>query len=420
MSLVVVGINHRTAPLDVLESVAVLPETLGKATHDLRTRDDIAEVVVLSTCNRTEVYVDAARFHGALRDVRGFFSTWSGRPPEDFADYVYDLHEERAARHLLRVASGLDSVVIGESEVLRQVRAAWEASRRERGAGPVLSALFRQAVSTGKRVRAETSISRGSTSLAHAALALVEQDDAAGICESVLLIGAGEMGESMARALVKHRGGVRLVVTSRTAERASALAEQVGAESAAWEDVPSYLSEVDLVATSTAAPAAVLDEELVRSAMARRVGRVLTIVDLAVPRDVAPAVKRIPGVRLFDMDDLKARAVEALSARAAEVPQAEAIVGEDLERYLGSIEQRQVAPLVRALRDRAEDIRSAEIERARRALVGLDSREWRAVESLTRGLVTKLLHEPTVNLKAAAGTAHADALGRALEELFDL
>ena len=420
MSVVVVGLNHRTVPLPVLESMAVTEARLSKALHDLAASEHLAEVVVVSTCQRTEIYATARRYHPAIQDIRNFMAAWSGRPPEAFAPHLYEYHEEVAVRHLFKVAAGLDSAVLGEGEILGQLGDAWEAARQEGTAGPVLSILFRHAAEVGKRVRSETAIARGTTSLSQAAVALARAELGSLDGCTTLVIGAGEMGEAMAQALAGSLGEGRLLVANRTAARAGELAARCGGHAIDWSDLAAGLQEADVVLASTGSPEVLLEASQVEQAMAGRAQRPMLIVDIAVPRDVDPAAGSLPGVRLLDMDDLSAFATAGMEGRRQEVPKAEAIIAAEVERYADLASERQVAPLVSALHERADVIRRSEIERFSRRLGGLDENQLRAVEALTRGIVAKVLHDPTVALKAEAGTPTGDQLASALRQLFDL
>ncbi|MCL2395653.1 MAG: glutamyl-tRNA reductase [Acidimicrobiaceae bacterium] len=428
MSVVVVGLNYRSVPLEVLEQTAVNAEQLPKALHDLSARDYLNEVVVVSTCMRTEVYAVASRYHGGINEIRKFLAAWSGAPLEDIADQVYEFHDETAAHHLFRVASGLDSAVLGEGEILGQVRDAWTAAQVERSCGPVLATLFRRAVETGKRVRSETAIARGTTSLSQAALAMATERLGFLVARTTLVIGAGEMGEAMAVALggalaagdLPGSTGGALLVANRTAGRAAALAARAGGSAVAWEHLSGAVVQADLVLASTAAAEVVLDAATLRSSLAERGGRPLLIVDIGVPRNVDPAVGELDGVTLLDIDDLRAFVDVAMEGRRAELPAAEAIVAEEVERHVAVAAEREVTPLVVALRDRGETVRLAELRRFTPRLAELDERQWRAVEALTRGIVAKLLHEPTVGVKAQAGSVEGEQLAAALKKLFEL
>lgn len=420
MSVVVVGLNHRTVPLPVLESMAVPPARLAKALHELWVSEQLVEVVLVSTCQRTEVYAVARRYHAAVSDIRNFMSTWSGRPPEAFSSHLYEYHEEAAVRHLFKVAAGLDSAVLGEGEILGQLGDAWEFAHDEGTAGPVLSILFRHASEVGKRVRSETAISRGTTSLSQAAVSLARAELGSLDGRTTLVMGAGEMGEAMAQALAGNLGEERLLVANRTAERAQELAARCGGRAIDWGDLIAGLEEADVVLASTGSPDVLLEAPDVETVMAARPDRPLLIVDIAVPRDVDPAVAGVEGVRLFDMDDLSAFAMRGMEGRRKEVPKAESIVEAEVARHADLAAERQVAPLVAALYDRAEDVRRGELDRFSRRLGSLDEAQRRAVEALTRGIVAKLMHDPTVALKSAAGSPAGDQLAAALRQLFDI
>jgi glutamyl-tRNA reductase len=417
--VIVVGLNHRTVPLHVLERTSVQPARLGKALDDLVGREHLNGAVVLSTCHRTEIYASVERFHGAVQDIRNFLAETAGLPPEDIADHLYAYYDEAAAAHLFGVVSGLDSVVIGESEILGQVRDAWNVSQGLGTCPTSLSTLFRHAVEVGKRARSETGISRRITSVSQAAVAMAD-DRLGGLAgRRVLVLGAGDMGESMAVALAGN-GGASVLVANRTRAKAAALADRVGGADVALDEVPEHLADVDVLLTSTNATDAILDRSDLEPIVARRAGRPLLVVDVAMPRDVDPGVADLSGVTLLDLDDLKAFVAEGLDERRKEVGRVSAIISEEVERYLARSTAREMAPAITALRRRADDIRNAELERFRSRLDGLDDREREAVEALTKGIVAKLLHEPTVQLKAAAGDQAGLRLTDALRTLFDL
>jgi len=419
VSVIVVGLNHRTAPLELLERVTVPTAGLPKGLADLRSRVDLDEAVILSTCMRTEVYATAERFHPAVQAIRNFLCERSFAAPEEVADHLTVLYDDAAIGHLFAVAAGLDSAVLGESEVLAQVRAAWEAAHVEGAAGPVLSGLFRHAVEVGKRVRSETAIARGTTSVSQAAVALAA-DRLGGLAgRRVMVLGAGDMGEGMAVALA-GAGVADVLVANRTTTRAATLADRVGGRAVEVDDLPAALAGVDVLLTSTGASEPLLTVDDLVPVLPLRNGRELLIVDVAVPRDVEPAVRRLGGVTVLDLDDLRDFARAGLDLRRREVARVQSIIEEEVADYVGDAVARQVAPTVASLRSRAEDIRQAELERFRARLETLDPRQREAVEAVTRGIVAKLLHEPTVRLKDAAGTPRGDRMADTLRALFDL
>ena len=419
MSVVVVGLNHRTVPLDLLERMTVPASRLPKALADLTSREHINEAVVLSTCNRIEVYVFAEKFHGAYQDIRNFFAEVSHVAPEEFSDHLTSLYDGDAARHLFSVASGLDSAVLGEHEILGQVRKSWETASTEGAVGPVLNTLFRHSLEVGKRVRTETAISRNITSVSQAAVAMATERLGGLEGRQVLIVGAGEMGEGLARAL--HGGGVAGIrVANRTWDRAVEVAGRLGGEPVRLDDLPHHLAEVDVLLTSTGASAAILEHGDLASVVGERHGRELLVVDIAVPRDVDPTAGEIEGVTLLDMDDLREFADVGVRERQREVTAVHAILDVELDRYVDESTARSVAPLVASLRARGDLVRSGELQRLAARLGDLDDRQRDAVEALAAGIVGKLLHEPTVRLKDATGTARGERLAEALRDLFDL
>jgi glutamyl-tRNA reductase len=407
-------------PLQDLEPLIVPLGSVPKALADLSSRPHLDEVVVLSTCMRTEVYALVNRFHGAMADIREFFATWSGKPPEGFSGNLYSYFDEAAVGHLFRVSAGLDSVSIGEGEVLGQVRQAWEVARNEGSCGPALSAAFRHALQVGKRARSETDISRGTTSLSYAAVEMATE--ALGELEGkqALVVGLGEVGEMAARAFAGVPGMLPVVVVNRNEDRADQVAAAVGGQAAAWEDLVGALAGADVVACSTSGQAHLLAAGTVSQALAARPQRPLLLVDMAVPRDIDPSVAGLPGVTLLNMDDIGRFVASRAAGRRAEIPAVELIVAQEVDRFNNSLAARSVAPLVTALHERAEAVRQAEVERFARRGQDLSPGQLEAVAAVTRRIVAKVLHEPTVNLKDAAGTARGDVLADAFRDLFGL
>jgi glutamyl-tRNA reductase len=427
VSVIVVGLEQRHSPLDLLERVAVPEQQLPKALGRLRDQSNLSEAVILSTCMRTEVYAVVERFHDGVNELEEFLAAISGRPVESLADHFVVRFDDDVTTHLFTVAAGLDSAVLGESEVLGQVRRAWEKAQGEQVSGPVLGALFRHAVETGKRVRSETSIARGITSLSHGAVALAAARRADGLAAArVLVVGAGEMGEGVAQAL-EGRGAASVVVANRTPERsaslASALAGTVAPEvrTETLDDLPALLASSDVVFTSVATTRPIIDRATLGAATADRGGdRPLLVVDLGVPRNVEPSAATLDGLVLLDMDVLRSAVADALSGRQDEVAGATRIVDDEVERYRVASRARDAAPMVSALRAQVEAARLTEFERQRDKRSDLSDQQWDQVDAVTRAMVAKLLHQPTVVLKDAAGTPRGERLVEALRTLFDL
>ncbi|MCY4517457.1 MAG: glutamyl-tRNA reductase [Acidimicrobiaceae bacterium] len=419
MSIVVMGVSHRSAPLELLERCTVPATDVPKRLGDLASCENVSEAVVVSTCNRTEAYVVAERFHAAFGEVRDFFCTLSGAAPAELSDHLYVHYDDDAARHLFRVTSGLDSAVLGEHEILGQVRTAWDAARTEGTAGTVLNQLFRHGISAGKRARTETDISRGTASISHAAVSMAKNHLGTLEGSRVLVVGAGEMAEGMIVALAAA-GPAAVQVANRTPSHAEALAARVGGHQLPLANLEDALVEVDLLLTSTGATSVIVDHASVGAVIERRAGRPLLIVDIAVPRDVDPAVARLAGVTLLDMDDLSRFADTGHVRRQAEVAAVESILVDETERFSADRSAREMAPLIESLRGQAEAVRRAEIERALAAHPDLDEDAREALERATAALVNKLLHQPTVALRTAAGKAKGDRLADSVRDLFDL
>jgi glutamyl-tRNA reductase len=418
MSIVVIGVNHRTGPLSLLERVAVDPADLPKAIAGLVSRTNIREAVVLSTCNRTEVYAVAERFHGAYADIRDFFCELGGLDPDELHPHLYSQHDDAAVSHLFEVTSGIGSAVLGETEIVGQVRAAWDVAQAEGGARSTLNLLFRHALETGKRARTETAISRSTASVSHAAVEMAGEHLGSLAGRRVLVLGAGEMGEGVAVALV-GAGATDITVTNRTHDRAVHLAERVGGTVIPYIEYHRALADADVLLTCSRAGTVVVSAELVADARRDR-PEPLLIVDIAVPRNVDSAAADLAGVTLLDLDDLREWAARGLALRAHEVEHVRSIVGEEVERFAIDAVARQAAPLVAGLREHAEQIRQAELDRYAGRLASLDPTQRAAVEALTKGIVAKLLHQPSVRLKDDAGTPQGERNAAAVRDLFDL
>jgi glutamyl-tRNA reductase len=419
MSLVVVGLNHRTVPVELLERVSVPPEGLPKALQALARAEHLAEVVLLSTCNRTEIYAHATLFHPAMQDASDFLADTSGVDPEQFADLLYTYHDDAAVAHLFGVAAGLDSMIIGEGEILGQVREAWSSAEREGTSGPLLSRTFRHAIEVGKRARTETAIGRHAVSVSSAAVALATSRLGSLDDRRVLVLGAGSMGEGMALALAG--AGVReIVVANRTAARADELAARVGGRAIALGEIPDALVACDVLLASTGAQELLVERSDIEAVMAMRTGRALLVVDIGVPRNIDPGAGEVFGVTLLDIDDLRAFGEQSLAQRRQEIGHVRDIIATELDRHRLERSAREVAPLITSLRAHAEDLRIGEIDRFRAKLDALDPTVRELVDALTQGIVNKLLHEPTVRMKDAAGSARGELYADALFELFGL
>ena len=419
MSIAVFGINHRSAPLDIIERVALSDEKLIKALDGLTSRDTVRETVIVSTCNRTEVYVVAEKFHGAFADVREMFQELSGLTADQLAPHMFSQHDDHAVGHLFNVVSGLDSAVLGEAEIVGQVRTAWDAARRIESARTTLNLLFRHALEVGKRARTETAISRGTASVSHAAVEMATDIVGSLAGKNVVIIGAGEMGTGIARALSAD-SGAHVVVLNRSRERAQELADSVGATVCDFDKLRSALESADVLLTSTGSGEVVVTADALAAARRSVGSRPLLVVDIAVPRDVEHAVGELPGVTLRDLHDLRDWAQQGIAARAKESDEVRAIITQEVARFSEVMVERQAAPLIAQLHERAEQIRQAEVDRYVARFAGLTNEDREAIESLTKSIVAKLLHAPSMQLKNNAGTPQGERISAALRDLFDI
>lgn len=423
MSVVVVGLQHKQAPLSLLEAVAVGDADLHKVLGSLRHRRNLQETVVLSTCLRTEVYTVVDRFHDAVAEVYEVLAEHSGVSTDELAARATIRFDDDVTSHLFSVTSGLESTVVGESEVVGQVRRAFEFAREEGVCGPVLSALFQHALQTGKRVRTETGIARGTTSFAYAAVTVARGDDHGGLRgKRVIVVGAGEMGLGICRALCEipaDDAPSSIVVVNRSLARAEDLVREAGdatkLRAAPLAEVHAELARADVVLAAVAAESHVLS-----AAQFSGVAGPMLVIDLGVPRNVDPIVGSLTSVTLLDMDTLSVSVSRALGDRQEESIAAQSIVSDEVERYRTASRQRGAAPVIAALRARLESLREAELERHRAQLADLTEAEWEQVDAATRAALAKLLHEPTMLLKETAGTPRGERLVEALRILFDL
>ena len=427
MPVFVVGANFRSAPLELLERLAIDAERRPKALAGLLDLEHVHEAVVVSTCNRVEVYTAISRFHGAAGDVRRFLADLHGLGLEEFASHLYDYYEERAVRHLFAVAAGVDSMVVGEAQILGQVREAFSAAQAERTVGPVLSALFARAIKVGRRARSETGIGAGLASTVTVGLQVAAGQLGGLAGRRALLIGAGGVARLAGRAL-RQAGAGELVVANRTPATGAALARELGGRAVALDQVTDELALADMAVEAHAGTTPAVAAATVAAAMARRARSggaasgspgTLVLLDLGVPRDVEPEVRALPGVVLADLDALRA-VLETDEGPRQEVERVRALIAQETGAFMGGRREARLAPTIRVLRARAEQVRQQELAKASARLAGLDERQRAAVEAVTRGLVNKLLHDPMVRGKTLAARPDGDLYVAALRELYGL
>jgi glutamyl-tRNA reductase len=400
--IVVVGVSHRTAPLAVRESLAFAKDRLAEALLALRAETGAAEAMILSTCNRVELYARQDD-PGAVEAVERFLARYHNRDGRELQPVLYRLADADAVRHAFRVAASLESMVIGEPQILGQVKEAYQAAEEAGTLGSSLNALRNRTLAAAKRVRTETGIGRNAVSVSYVAVELARKIFGELKDKNVLLVGAGKMSELAAKHLVRS-GGRATVLGGRTFEKAAELAAALGGKAAPFESLRDELARTDIVISGTGAPGIVIqvaDVQSARAARRRRHARPLFLIDIAVPRDIDPAVRRLGGVFLYDLDDLKAVTEANLRERLKEAASAEALVDREVREFLDWQKAREVVPLLSELRRRAEEIRRAELDKVRRRLGPMTPEQEEALEAATTAIVNKLLHPPTVHLKEA-------------------
>jgi glutamyl-tRNA reductase len=451
MSLLVVGLNHRTAPTSLLERASVAAVDIPKVLHDLTSSTHVTEAVVLSTCNRTEIYAEVETFHGGVADISDQLSRISGIDLADLAGHLYVHHDARAVGHLFSVVCGLDSMLVGESQILGQVRGAFRTGQAAGSANGGLSGLFQAALRVGKRAHSETSIDAAGASivavgirLAASSLGILGEAPAAplaapGVSTSgsvaglvaapaaaeppplagarVLLVGAGAVG-SLAAQTARRAGAAEIVIANRTPARAARVAQMHDGRVVGLADLPHEITMADLVISSTGATGLVVEHDVVAAALPGRGGRPLVFLDLALPHDIDPAVRELTGVSLIDLEALRVALDGAQVAHDVEAVRS--LVAAEVAGFLDRRRAGRVAPTVVALRAHADSVVHGELARLHARLPDLDDREWELVEGAVRRVVDKLLHAPTVRVQQLAGAPGGDSYAEALRELFDL
>lgn len=417
MQLAAIGLSHKRAPVEVRELLACPQARQEAALAGLLGR--AAEGVILSTCNRTEVYAVLDDPAAGPEDIAAFVGELNGLAPDAFVPYLYYLRGEEVVEHLFAVASGLDSMILGEPQILGQVRDAYEIAAAHRATGPILSWVFSHALKAGKQVRSDTEISRSAVSISYAAVELARKVFGSLAGRSILVVGAGKMGELAARTLFDH-GLSDVVVTNRTFARAAELAERFGGLAAELDRLPELVARADVVVTSTGAPGFVLTPSLVKQAMRGRRNRPLFVIDIAVPRDVDPLVQRLDNVFLYDIDDLQAVCAANLEERRREVTRAQKIIDAEMAAFRAWWANLGVVPTISSLRRQAEEIRQIELKKALGRMGDLSERQQSTLEALTSAIVNKLLHQPITRLKTQADVGDDGQYVRVTRELFGL
>lgn len=401
MHLLVTGLSHKTAPVEIREKMCFSEKEVPEALEDLLAEPHVSEACILSTCNRVELYTVTTEARSGRDDIVDFLSRYHEIPRDQLEPYLYFHEAVHAVHHLFKVTSSLDSMVLGESQILGQVKDAYAAAYEADATSLILNKLFRQAFSAGKIVRTETSIGESAVSISYAAVELAKKVFESIMGKSVLVLGAGEMSELTAKHLVSN-GVESVFVANRTEERAQELAEKFGGQAVNYDDLENNLARADIVISSTGAPHFVLKRDTVQRAMALRSNMPLFLIDIAVPRDIDPEVGNIYNVYLYNIDDLENVVESNLVERKKESRKAEAIVAELVEEFLEWLQTIEVVPTITALREHAEHIRQKELRSALGKLGTLGDRELNALNAMTSAIVNKLLHDPIVRMKKSA------------------
>lgn len=418
MDLVLVGLDHKTAPVALRERFYLADEALRSALERLQA-DGLTEVGIVSTCNRVEIYGCAEDADKGSQLIVDFLARSQNISTEDIGPHHYILRGHEAANHLMRVASGLESQILGETQILGQLAEGFEQAQTTGTTGTILSRLFTAALHAGKRARTETEISRHTLSVSHAAVLLIQQEIELSAATRVLMVGAGQMAELAVKALQAHKvDNIQLI--NRTNAKARALALELGIQSSPWSGLSTAIGEADIVIAATSAPKPIIGTDHLQIALSQERKQPLLLVDIGLPRNIAPEIKNATDVQLYDIDDLERVVATHLDLRQGEITHVESIIREELETFIEWLSSRDVVPLITELRLHAEALAQVEIEQALNRLPDIDAHEQEVITQMAHRIVNKLLHAPTVNLKSRILQDHRYDYAHAVRELFSL
>ncbi len=416
MSFHLIGVNHNTAPVEVRERLALPESRLPEVCKSLCQQEGIEEGMILSTCNRVELLV---RRRDGVDNLRNFVCEYFHLDPAEYERYFYDYREEEAVRHIFRVTSSLDSMVVGEPQILGQVKEAYAVARAVGAINSQLDSLLTRAFAVAKRVRSETAVGSSAVSVASVAVELAKKIFGSLNGKHVYLVGAGKMSELAARHLIAH-GAASIFVANRTYDRAVQLAKKFHGQAIMFEQLYDTCDKADIVITSTGAPHAIFRREHGELFLSRRRNRPMFFIDIAVPRDVDPGLNKLDGIFVYDIDDLQQAVTSHVADRRKEAERAEAIVALEVQRFQARLQTLDVVPTIVSLQDHLETIRQAEIDRVRGRLGSLSPDQELAVDALTRGIINKIMHTPISTLKTAARESEATTVIDLVRRLFNL
>ncbi|MNZ54576.1 Glutamyl-tRNA reductase [compost metagenome] len=419
MHIITVGLNYRTAPVEVREQFAFAERDLPEALSQLIETKSIMECVIVATCNRTEIYAVVDRHHLCGHYIRSFMERWFKLPRQQFTNHLYMYEDEKAIEHLFRVASGLDSMVIGETQILGQVKDAFLLAQQQKTTGTIFNMLFKQAVTMAKRAHTETSIGESAVSVSYAAVELGKRIFGEFYKKTVMVIGAGETGELTAKHLYAN-GAERVIVVNRTYERAAKLADKFNGTALSMEEASERLHEADIIISSTGSNGYVLTRQQVTAAMKQRKAKPLFMIDIAVPRDLDPSIAAVENVFLYDIDDLEGIVESNLEHRRQEAAKIEAMISEEIELFDQWYKTLGVVPLIRALQSKAADIHTETMNSMMNKLPDLEEHELKVIRKLTKSIMNQMMQDPILRIKEMAGEKRAEEAMDMFVKLFAL
>ena len=419
MHILVVGLSHKTASVDIREKVAFSPNTIDRPLKALVALEGINEGIIVSTCNRVEIYATTRDIAGGIARIRRFMADFHAIPYDTIEPHLYSYHGEDAIRHVFRVASSLDSMVVGEPQILGQIKTSYGYAAEFNTSGIILNRFLHKAFSVAKRVRTETKIASSAVSVSFAAVELARKIFNSLVDKTVLLIGAGEMCELAARHFLTN-GAREIIVTNRTFERAQSLADEFGGRAIPFDTLEAHLHEADIVLSSTGATTTIIGPKDLEQVIRRRKMQPMFLIDIAVPRDIDPAVNDLESIYLYDMDDLQQVVSSNLEGRRQEAEKAEAIVNEEISQFARWIATLDVTPTIVTLRNKLEEVRRNEVEKSLQSWRDAPADAERRLDSLTLAIINKILHTPTNVLKKAGQGNRTDLYIDALSTLFEL
>lgn len=415
--LIVVGLNYRTAPVEIRERFALAEDDTQRALEMLKETTSILEGVIVATCNRTEIYAVVDRLHLCGFYIRHFMEQWFGIPRQQFNHHLYMYEDDQAVEHLFRVTCGLDSMIVGETQILGQVRNAFLQAQGQKSTGTIFNRLFKQAVTVAKRAHAETSIGENAVSVSYAAVELGRRIFGRFDDKTVMIFGAGKMSELTARHLHAN-GASRVMVAGRTLSKAEEVAAKFSGTAMTMDEAAKRLHEVDIVISSTGADRYVLEHQVVKAAMAQRKKKPIFLIDIAVPRDIDPACSDIPNVFLYDIDDLEGIVEDNLASRREAAVIVESMIADEQNAYREWFATLGVSPLIRALQDKAAAIHETTLDSMLRKIPELDERQRKVIRKLTKSMVNQLIHDPILRIKELAAEKKSEEAMKLFMQLF--